>query len=637
MTLIRNKTLRYALIAAAALVALVVALPFVVPVGVYRDRIESAAENATGRNLTIEGPLRLMLFPHLGLRAQQVTFANMPGGRAAAMANIGDIELSVRLLPLLTGHIALDEIVLDHPDIELEVDAQGQANWKFQKIAKANAGGSSVTLPIGTEFSGIKISDGRIVYDNAKTGTHRAIDHVNATVGITRLDHPVTVGGNFTIGEHKADFVARVVTLKSLLGNGTTALDLSVTSDMMQASFKGLLAPEGGLNGLFKLDTGSLRAMAAWLGETLPAGGGLGALSLTAQIDSKEKVTKLSPLRLSLDRQMMAGDLSVDNRGDVPVLDGTLTIDHLDLNPYLASGGGHGGGSAGTGWSREPISLALLKKIDGKLTLTTGALRLRGLHLGHTTLMLTLDRGALTARLDPINLYGGTGQAELAVNGEDIRNSLAFHNVALRPFLADTLGITSIEGVGALNLDVTSHGSSAYAVMHAINGRGAITAVQGRFRGIDMGRIARTIQTVLGAGSTGDVASTDFHDMGGSFVITQGVLASRDFHLAGPVLQAAGQGTIDIGNRTIDFRIVPKAAVAGASIGVPFRMRGSWDHVHYLPDLGGLVNGVMQNLESGRAPLKDLFGGGDKSQDQNNPKKKKKNIGDALKNMFGIH
>ena len=635
MTLIRNKTLRYALIAVAALVVVVLALPFVVPVGVYRDRIENAAENATGRNLTIEGPLRLMLFPHLGLRAQQVTFANMPGGRAAAMANIGDIELSVRLLPLLTGHIALDEIVLDHPEIELEVDAQGQANWKFQKIAK-QSGASSVSLPIGTEFSGIKISDGRIVYDNAKTGTHRAIDHVNAMVGITRLDHPVTVDGNFTIGEHKADFVVRVVTLKSLLGNGTTGLDLSVTSDMLQASFKGLLAPEGGLNGLFKLDTASLRAMSAWLGEPLPAGGGLGPLSLTAQIDSKEKVTKLSPLRLSLDHQMLAGDLTVDNRSDVPAIDGTLTVDHLDFNPYLASSG-HGSGSAASGWSREPISMALLKKIDGKLRLTAGALRLRGLHLGHTTLMLTLDRGALTAQLDPVMLYGGTGTAELAVNGDDIRNSLAFRNVALKPFLADTLGITSIEGVGALNLNVTSHGSSAYAVMHAINGRGSITATQGRFRGIDMGRIARTIQSVLGAGATGDVASTDFHEMGGSFAITQGVLANRDFHLAGPVVQVTGQGSIDIGNRSIDFRIVPKAAVAGASIGVPFRVRGSWDHVHYLPDLGGLVGGVMQNLESGRAPLKGLFGGGDKSQDPNAPKKKKKNVGDALKNMFGIH
>ena len=128
-----NKTLRNALIAAAAAVVLIVALPFLVPMDAYRGRIETAAEHATGRTMKIEGPLRLMLFPHLGLRAHSVTLANVPGGRATALAQVGDIRLSVRVLPLLTGHIVLDKIVLDEPVIALEVDAAGNANWKFAR------------------------------------------------------------------------------------------------------------------------------------------------------------------------------------------------------------------------------------------------------------------------------------------------------------------------------------------------------------------------------------------------------------------------------------------------------------------------------------------------------------------------
>ena len=53
--------------------------------------------------------------------------------------------------------------------------------------------------------------------------------------------------------------------------------------------------------------------------------------------------------------------------------------------------------------------------------------------------------------------------------------------------------------------------------------------------------------------------------MGASFTLANGVLDKQDFHLAGPVLQATGSGQVDIGNRTIDFRIEPKATASFAS------------------------------------------------------------------------
>ena len=51
-----NKTLRNALIAAGTVVALVLALPYLVPLDAYKGRIEATAANATGRATRIEGP-----------------------------------------------------------------------------------------------------------------------------------------------------------------------------------------------------------------------------------------------------------------------------------------------------------------------------------------------------------------------------------------------------------------------------------------------------------------------------------------------------------------------------------------------------------------------------------------------------
>jgi hypothetical protein len=86
-------------------------------------------------------------------------------------------------------------------------------------------------------------------------------------VAITRLDQPVVIDGNLTQNGHRVDFDVKIATLKTLLGDGTTALDLSLTSDMMQAGFKGGLGQDGALVGTLKFDTASLRRVIDWLGE----------------------------------------------------------------------------------------------------------------------------------------------------------------------------------------------------------------------------------------------------------------------------------------------------------------------------------------------------------------------------------
>src|SRR3974390_1052145 len=168
------------------LAAVVIAVPFVVDLGDYRQRLEDMAKSVTGRSLRIEGPIRVTLFPHLGIKAETVALANMPGGRAAAMARANDIQLSIRLIPLLFGRVEVDRIVLERPVIALEVEKGGAANWSLGGN-NPKPGGTSVTLPSSTLFSGVTVQDGDITYDNYKSSSHYAFEHVNADVALTPL------------------------------------------------------------------------------------------------------------------------------------------------------------------------------------------------------------------------------------------------------------------------------------------------------------------------------------------------------------------------------------------------------------------------------------------------------------------
>ena len=71
-----------------------VALPHLVDVEAYRPAIVQAVKEATGRELVIDGPLQLSMFPQPRISARKVRFANAVGTKGAQMAAVEWIGVS---------------------------------------------------------------------------------------------------------------------------------------------------------------------------------------------------------------------------------------------------------------------------------------------------------------------------------------------------------------------------------------------------------------------------------------------------------------------------------------------------------------------------------------------------------------
>ena len=112
-------------------IGVALALPFVLPTETYKQQLIAQVERATGRTLTIAGPLEFSLLPKLALEAEQVRFANLPGAAEADMASLDELQVELKLWPLLRGAVEVDRFVLVRPVIHLEVDRQGRPNWQF--------------------------------------------------------------------------------------------------------------------------------------------------------------------------------------------------------------------------------------------------------------------------------------------------------------------------------------------------------------------------------------------------------------------------------------------------------------------------------------------------------------------------
>ncbi len=649
-----NRRLLYGLIGGAVtlLVAIAVAVPLLVPTTSVRGEIERRVAEATGRAFKINGALTVSLFPSLGLDARDVTLANGPGGHARDMVRMDRMRIAVKLWPLFSGRIEARQIVLEKPVIALEVSRDGKANWE---LVRAQTQRSGLRLPPSTVFAGVTVQDGAVSYDNDKLDIHRAISDLDADVAITRLGLPIAASGSFAHRGRRLDYTAKIATPDSLLAGRATNVDIALKADFLHAAFLGFVSSDGTAKGSGTLNTASLKDLAAWLGHPLSAGSGLGPLTALATVAAKDHRIVLTGVQAKLDGMAIFGVITADTHGTIPIVTAALTLDRLDLNTYLQLGSGGVAKPVGQrpmgppsgGWSKTPVKLDLIRLLNGHLTLNIGALSVLHLKTGVTSIAVTLQDGLMSAHLGPMQLYGGTGIADLTVDGRGavpaVANKLSFTGIAMRPFLTDTIGVDKLDGRGNIVLDVRAQGASPDAIMRALSGKGAVVLGRGSVRGVDMGQVARTVQTLLSAGATGQSATTAFDRFGGSFSISNGMLWNGDLRLDSAFLHMTGAGHLDLGNQTIAYRIEPKAAIGGRlnllDVGVPFAITGPWSHVHYTPDLAGAVTGLVGSvINRGTAPITGLLGGllGGKPT-KPPPAKKNKGPGATLKSIFGLH
>lgn len=108
----------------------------------YKARIEAEFEDMTGRELTLEGPIELTLFPSLGLRLEAVRVGNAPGFEELPFAELRVVEVAVAVLPLLRSELEVQRIEVDGGRLQLSRLEDGRNNWD-DLVLRLEAAGES--------------------------------------------------------------------------------------------------------------------------------------------------------------------------------------------------------------------------------------------------------------------------------------------------------------------------------------------------------------------------------------------------------------------------------------------------------------------------------------------------------------
>ncbi|MBW4025017.1 MAG: AsmA family protein [Proteobacteria bacterium] len=95
-------------------------------------------QRATGRALSLDGPIHITRSLDPWIEVSRVRLANLPGGSRSYMVRMDRIRAQVSLLALLRQRIEITHLELTGPNILLE-EVRGQPNWLFQSTGTAPA------------------------------------------------------------------------------------------------------------------------------------------------------------------------------------------------------------------------------------------------------------------------------------------------------------------------------------------------------------------------------------------------------------------------------------------------------------------------------------------------------------------
>jgi AsmA protein len=662
------------LVVVVVVIAAALIVPGFIPVDIYKRQIVAGIEDATGRPARIDGDFRLSVLPRVEFVAGKVALGNAKGGRAETMLSLDRLTVRVGVLPLLSGNLEVDALVAERPVINLEVDKSGRANWDFGRGGKSAPGEGAKTGPTssggdggpglsGLRLGDVRLVDGRVTYTDLASGARHEVDRINLKVALPSLDSPMRAEGSVVWNKEQLELTATLSRPNALMAGQSSDVDIRLKSAPVAFSFKGKAAT-GKVNtlaGAIDLDVPSVRKLAAWAGSPLNAPGtGLGPLKITGNLDAKGGLVAFRQAKLSLDSLSGTGDLSVDVRGRKPAVVATLKLGQLDLNPYLppetapakkaapTSGPAPSAGKGGAGeWSDEPIDLSGLNAADATLDLGVAGITVRKIKVGPSKLKVNLKDGTLVSDLTEMALYDGTGKAKITTTAEKggaaVSMTAELAKFKANPFLRDAMDLDRVEGTANATVNVTTRGRSQREMISALNGDGKVAFLNGAIKGVNIAAMVRNIGSAFMDSAAGKAQQTDFSEMGGTFQIRNGILSNNDLALLSPLMRVTGQGTVNLPQRRIDYRLEPKAVASlkgqggktdASGVAVPVIVKGPWHDISYTPDLAGALGNIAKDPKSLDALKKLIPGlGGSKSGGTDSGQKPAPT--NPLKELFG--
>jgi len=642
-----KSALKWSTIVAAALIVVVIGALLIIPhfmdANRYKPELVQYVLEQTGRRLSVDGDVRLSLFPWVGVAFSSLRLGNPPSFIERDFLTVKAFDVRVKLWPLLSKQVEVDRLVVSEPHLWLVTNRDGAVSWEFRsQSAKAKPSAPSepepkAGLPIASLLVGeLSVQNGRIQVIDHTRESRREISELNLALRDVSFDRPVRLTLSAMADRKPLSVEGRFGPLGSTLGQGLVPLELSADAfEHLKLRIKGSLenwpvAP------LIRVDVEaaefSPRRLLAAIETPAPPTADLKVLeraALKAHVDADANAVTVADAVLILDDSKLDLSAKVTDFAR-PNVTFDLHLDQIDMDRYLPppSKAGVAPPPMGqpSGHAPQQTDYTPLRKLilDGRARIDQ--LTIANARAQDVSLKIAAKDGVLS--LDPFSmkLYQGTAAGKTVVNVRGERPVTEAHlnlnQVQVNPLLNDVAGKDFLEGSTQARITITATGDDPARIRQRLDGRGHLAFSDGAVVGVDLANMVRNVKAAFsGEAKAGRRPRTDFAELVVPFTIENGVFHTPESVLKSPLLRLQASGKADLVKETLDFRVDPKVVgtIKGqgddkdrAGLGVPVIVSGTFASPAFRPDLESLAKDRLKQAlspsTSGGAPAKEKAG-----------------------------
>jgi len=332
------------LVLVVLLVGVVLALPFLIDLNKYQDQYKPLIEDALNRKVQLQD-IRLTIWPRIGARVAGFTVLDDPVFGSGPFASLASLDVGVKLMPLLSGKVEVEEITLRQPVITVIKNQKGVLNVSTigrkgvpvpEKPSRAPIPSTEGPLKILAMLAvdRVSIDGGKLTYRDlsAAKPTEYVLQDLEVLLQSVRLGQtpslhfgslvqpfnmPVKLDGTFGPLKETMDIDA----INFQLGVGKT--DFTITGNA------------AGNDATVNISSPVINT--ANLPVALPLKKPVEIKNLQIAADIKGQEAKLSSLSFQLFDGQVKGQGKMIAGTDVPPFKGAVTIQGLQLGPALSA------------------------------------------------------------------------------------------------------------------------------------------------------------------------------------------------------------------------------------------------------------------------------------------------------------
>jgi AsmA protein len=485
---------RIILIVAAALIVLLIVLPFLVPVNQFRPAIEQKISAALGRQVVL-GNLSFSLLSG-SVSAENLSIGDDPKFSSSPFLTAKSLKVGVEILPLIfSKSLNVTGVTIVNPQVTLLQNPAGQ--WNYSSLGGAAAPAKNTHASGSAELSVAKLDlkNGGIVIGSTSSQKRSTYDHVDVSTSnvSTSAKFPFKVsadlpgGGKFTLAGEAGPVDA--------LDTALTPLNAKLEISSMNLASAGVLDPSAGLGGSLDLNAtltsqngeAQVQGTAKLSKALLIAGGSPASVPLNVDFDTKYDLRKnggvLNPSAVKIGSAAAHLSGTYQNSGEATVLNVKLDGENMpakDLEAFLPALGIN----LPKGASLEAGTLNTTLNLAGPTNhlVTTGNVglygaKLAGFDLGSKMSALSSLAGLKSGK--DLEITKLTTNLRMAPDGLKAENF-----IAVLPALGTLTGAGTIDAKNNLNFKMAATltdaiGTMVSPVSGAANGLGGLLGKSG--------------------------------------------------------------------------------------------------------------------------------------------------------------